>query len=755
MICNDLEVDPLVGAALSHNSNRGSRPSLKAAAAMRCRSPTARTLMNSNRTSSLRWFFLAVLILACTAGQLHAGLRTPALEATLQTSGPEDEIRVIVRFSQRADIESLRHMPRPLRRSSMLREMKTTAEHGQRDVRLLLQRKKIKDVKTLWAVNSVALQARPEVIYELTGHPDVESIQLDRAVHKNEILLQSFAPPEPNIAQVGASDLWPLGYHGQGAVVALMDTGADVNHPDLAGRWRSGTNSWFDPYNVHPLLPFDDDGHGTGVLGTMVGGDFGGTTIGAAPMAKWIAAKMFNDDGFTFFSVIHQVFQWFLDPDGNPDTDDAPDVVNGSWGFEDPTLVGQCFNVFPADFQPDIDALNDAGIAVVFAAGNAGPSPATSISPANYPGVIAVGSVNNQNQSNPNDIWVQTPTTGSGRGPSACDGRIYPDVVAPGVGIKTSDLSFGGLPNYASGTGTSFSAPHASGALALLRSAFPAATLDQLKAALTGSAVDLPASAPDGPDNAYGNGLVDAQAAFNFLSGLGLVPCVRPDIDFSASPFPATPNQAVTFTATVSGGTLPYTFAWDLDSDGVADCDTAQCTRTYNTAFAGTVRLTVMDSLGCEATVFIENGWAACTPISVGFTVSPSSPVTGQAVVFTSSVTGGTFPFTYEWDLNADGLVDCTTATCTQTYTTPFNGNVTLTVADRYGCQAAAFSAPVSVAAAPPSSGGGGGGGGVCFIASLGYSPVAGTATTAAILTIAGFAWGTTRSRKFKSRRPR
>jgi subtilisin family serine protease len=652
-----------------------------------------------------------LLLLACTAGESHAGSKTLELEAVLQTSGPEDEVRVIVRFTQRADIESLRQMPRPLRRSSMIRELQAAAEHGQQEIRLLLQERRVKDVKTLWSVNALALHARPEVIYELSRHPDVESIQVDRAVHKDKILLQSFAAPEPNIAQIGANDLWSLGYHGQGAVVALMDTGADVNHPDLSGTWRGGTNSWLDPYNVHPLQPFDDDGHGTAVLGIMVGGDFSGSTIGAAPAAKWIAAKMFNDDGFTYYSVIHQLFQWFLDPDGNPDTDDAPDVVNGSWGFEDASSVGKCFNVFPADFQPDIDALNAAGIAVVFAAGNAGPNPATSISPANYPGVIAVGSITASN--------VVDST--SGRGPGICAGKaVYPDVVAPGVSVKTTDLSFGGLPNYAGGTGTSLSAPHASGVLALLRSAFPAASLDQLKAALAGSAADLPANAPDGADDTYGNGLIDAGAAFSYLSGSGLTPCVRPDIDFSASPFPASPNQLVTFTATVAGGTPPYVFAWDFDGDGSTDCDTAQCAYTYATPFSGTVRLTVADSLGCEATVFIEDGWAACSPISVGFTLGTSSPVTGQPVTFTSSITGGTAPFSYEWDLDGDGIVDCTTATCTKTYGGVFNGTVTLKVADRYGCAAEIYSAPVSVAAAPSSSGGGGGGGGGgCFIAAL------------------------------------
>ncbi len=666
--------------------------------------------MNSKSTSWIAILFLSALILCGLSGRPYAGHRTAALEAALQTTNPDDEIRVIVWFSRHADIEPLRHMPRPLRRSSMIRDMKSIAQQSQRNVESLLRESEIKNVKSLWVGNGMAMHARPEVIYRLTGHPDVERIQLDRAVHKDTILLQSFAPPQANIDQVGASDLWPLGHHGQGAVVALMDTGADVNHPDLAASWRGGTNSWLDPYNAHPLSPFDDDGHGTGVLGIMVGGDFSGATIGAAPLAKWIAAKMFNDDGLTFFSVIHQIFQWFLDPDGNPDTDDAPDVVNGSWGFEDPSTVGQCYNLFPADFQPEIDALNAAGVAVVFAAGNAGPAPGTSISPANYPGVIAVGSVNASN--------VVDAT--SSRGPGACPAKpAYPDVTAPGVSVKTSDLSFGGLPNYAAGTGTSFSAPHASGVLSLLRSAFPDATLDQLKIALSGSAIDLPAGAPDGPDATYGNGLIDALAAFNFLSGLGLAPCMRPDVEFSTSPFPASPNQPVTFTATVSGGTPPYAFAWDLDSDGVTDCNAAQCAQTYSAPFAGTVRLTVTDSVGCATTVFIENGWAACTPISPTFTLSPAAPVTGQVVTYTAGIFGGTAPYTYEWDLDGDGIVDCISATCTRTYNAVFNGNVTLTVADRYGCPADVYSAPVTISAAPASSGGGGGGGSGCFIGAL------------------------------------
>ena len=89
----------------------------------------------------------------------------------------------------------------------------------------------------------------------------------------------------------------------------------------------------------------------------------------------------------------------------------------------------------------------------------------------------------------------------SSRGPSACDGTVYPKLVAPGVNINTADLSFGGLPLYAVVSGTSFAAPHAAGAMALLAGAFPGASVGQLEAALTGSARDLGVA---GEDNSYG-----------------------------------------------------------------------------------------------------------------------------------------------------------------------------------------------------------------------------------------------------------
>src|SRR6185312_1326775 len=103
--------------------------------------------------------------------------------------------------------------------------------------------------------------------------------------------------------------------------------------------------------------------------------------------------------------------------------------VNASFEFPTP-------NDCDIEFEPDIIVLKTAGIAVVAAAGNLGPMAASSASPGNYPATFAVGAF-------------------SSRGPSACDGTIFPEVSAPGVAVETTDRSFGGMLFYANVTGTS------------------------------------------------------------------------------------------------------------------------------------------------------------------------------------------------------------------------------------------------------------------------------------------------------------
>jgi subtilisin family serine protease len=230
----------------------------------------------------------------------------------------------------------------------------------------------------------------------------------------------------------------------------------------------------------------------------------GGSALGVAPDARWIAVKLYNADGRARMSDIHLAFQWLMDPDGDPATRDAPDVVNASW-----TLTGRGAGACSMEFSDDIRALRSAGIAVVFAAGNDGPAPGTSTSPGNNPGALSVGAVDR-------DL---TAARQASRGPSACDGATFPRLVAPGVNVRTADVSHGGLSSYTSASGSSLAAPHVAGVLALLAGAFPAAPVGELENSLALGARGLGEA---GADNTYGRGFIDALAAFKVLQSRSL-----------------------------------------------------------------------------------------------------------------------------------------------------------------------------------------------------------------------------------------
>jgi subtilisin family serine protease len=451
----------------------------------------------------------------------------PQLQSQLDAAGQDEMVKAIVVLKSQADLTSVRSLARKNRPGAAARILRARADLTQRPLREVLELRQaqglVADFDLLWIVNAIAVTATPAVIRELAARQDVREIRPDLVVPAPQATATATsAPAETNVALVNAPALWDLGYRGQGIVVANMDTGVDVTHPDLASRWRGGTNSWYDPNGEHPATPTDVSGHGTWTMGVMVGGDAGGSSVGVAPDATWIAVKIFNDRGTATSTGIHQGFQWLLDPDGNPATADAPDVVNDSWTMS----AAGCL----LDFQPDLANLRAAGILPVFAAGNYGSLSGSSRSPANNPEAFAVGATDDA------DVLYSY----SSRGPSPCGQPVYPQLVAPGVGIHTTDLY--GL--YADPTGTSVAAPHVAGALALLLQAFPGMSADRQAAVLESGAVDLGAA---GPDNSYGDGRLDALVAYQWLA-------TTPDFTPSVSPSSAStaPGGAVAYTVSVS-----------------------------------------------------------------------------------------------------------------------------------------------------------------------------------------------------------
>jgi subtilisin family serine protease len=434
----------------------------------------------------------------------------PSVRRAISQAAPGSFLSVIVSLRDRADLTGL---PRrqELRLREVIQRLDEVSDRSQAGLRAQLGSWRsagtVRRFTPFWIFDGIAVEATPAAVAAIAARPDVLKVTLD----ENEATLAD-ASPEPNVALVNAPALWSQGFRGEGVVVASLDTGVDVTHPDLAGSWRGGANSWFDPYGQHPTTPTDLNGHGTSTMGVIVGGSAGGTAIGVAPGATWIAAKIFNDSGSATTSGIHAAFQWILDPDGNPATADAPDVVNDSWASSNPGC--------DVTFQPDLQALRAAGILPVFAAGNGGPSAGTSFSPSNLPEAVAVGATDNS------DVIAAS----SSRGPASCGGStdVFPDVVAPGVGIRTTER----FDQYTVVSGTSMAAPHVTGAIALLLQAFPSTSPADQQAVIEGAALDL--GAP-GPDDVYGHGRLDAAAAYELLAAQQPPPPPSTSVDLSLS----------------------------------------------------------------------------------------------------------------------------------------------------------------------------------------------------------------------------
>lgn len=521
---------------------------------------------------------LAAVVLAALPCLAGAGIISPELNEQLAVTPSGQALPVIIQMADRVDLRQFRTPDRNQRSNRLLRALKDKSSRTQGPLVSALAANDGTRLRQLWIINGMAVTLRPAAVNLLARFPGIGRISLDATVSPPVAATTSAGTAQWNINAVRAPDLWALGLTGAGLVIANMDTGVDPNHPDLAGKWRGGANSWFDPHGQH-ATPHDVNGHGTQTMGLMVGGSASGSAIGIAPDATWIAAKIFNDAGQASLSDIHLAFQWLLDPDGNTTTVDMPDVINASWGLGGGAL-GSC----NLEFNNDIHALKAAGVGVVFSAGNDGPSASTSESPANNPEGFSAGSVDSQSVIAGN----------SSRGPSGCDSSIFPKIVAPGVNVLTTDLSFGGLPAYATVSGTSFAAPHVAGLMALLAGAFPSATVSDLESALTQSAQDLGAASAD---NAYGYGLVNGSAAYSLLAeNTGFPPVITSTPVTSA-------NQGQPYSYQVlatDGDRDSFTFVLDTAPAGMSISDSGLIAWTPTATQAGShsVAVRVTDSTG-------------------------------------------------------------------------------------------------------------------------------------------------------------
>ncbi len=274
---------------------------------------------------------------------------------------------------------------------------------------------------------------------------------------------------------------------GQNVRVGIIDSGIDPTHVSLRGK----IEKFYDFIGTKKETPYDDNGHGTHVAGTVAGRETSGKEIGVAPESELYIAKAFNSGGSSGESQLLKAMQWVADPDGDPATNDQVQVVNNSW-----SMAGDF-----SKSEPDEEAFCRAtqgwlalGIIPIFAAGNSGPYASTIGLPAACPTAVAVGATDSQDNI----------ARFSSRGPIywRVTRQIKPDVSAPGVDIESA-RNGGGLRLL---SGTSMASPHVTGAMALLLQAFPESSTDQLIQRLIESAKDL---GETGLDSKFGAGRID------------------------------------------------------------------------------------------------------------------------------------------------------------------------------------------------------------------------------------------------------
>lgn len=266
-------------------------------------------------------------------------------------------------------------------------------------------------------------------------------------------------------AQIGAPDVWKTGLRGERVKVAVLDTGADQTHPDLAGRitaakdfsGSSGTGDGF--------------GHGTHVA-SIVGGSgkaSDGTRQGVAPAAELMIGKVLGDDGSGSESQVIAGMEWAAA--------EGAEVVNMSLGSDAPS----------DGTDPMSLALNElsesSGALFVVAAGNSGPATGTIGSPGAADAALTVGAVDRD------DSLAEF----SSRGPRTGNEGVKPDVTAPGVGIVAARAEGTAMGDpvdegYTAASGTSMATPHVAGAAALLAQRHPDWSAERIKDALISTA---------------------------------------------------------------------------------------------------------------------------------------------------------------------------------------------------------------------------------------------------------------------------
>lgn len=471
---------------------------------------------------------------------------------TVFSANSERKVKINIILKTQSDVTELSRMAdafptKAERRDFVVNALQMQAKESQADLLNYLNDLKnngsVEEIRALWIVNSVICYADENVIDEIAKRDDVMCVyrvEEFQCIESEDVI----TPAEhgggreiaENVTMVNANLVWELGYTGEDVLVAVIDTGANLNHNDLQGRlWDGGEeypNHGYDFYQ-HDNDPSDTQGHGTHVAGTIVGTGASGTQTGVAPGAKVMILKVFHgEDNLTEPEMCVEAMQFAVEH--------GADVLNMSLGQPMPNASVKLM------MRQACDNTLAAGVVAAICAGNFrqmasfAPAPYNIWSPGDCPPpylhddqmvnaggtscVICVGAVNFNDEISPTSSFGPSTWTDVAQyndypysaNSSTNIGLIRPDVCAPGVNVKS--LDWNNTSGYCLKSGTSMATPCVAGTIALMLSKDHELTPAQIDEILETTAVHLSTH----KNNDFGSGRIDALAAVEAIGHFGV-----------------------------------------------------------------------------------------------------------------------------------------------------------------------------------------------------------------------------------------